>query len=69
MAASPDTEADFSGSGAWAADSIVLAEALVSIEEVLGIEVPMDAETAQALRSADTLATYLSTLLGNSDDD
>jgi len=53
-----------SGRPSWDCDSIVLAEALVAVEEELSIELPMDDATARALRSIDALAAYVSEFLG-----
>lgn len=41
-------------------DSIVLAEVLIAVESELGIQMPLDDNTARALRSVDTLAQAIS---------
>lgn len=58
-----EAAADESTPAPQAVDSIVLIEALISIEEELGIEVPMDEDTAVALRSVDSLSELLRVLL------
>jgi acyl carrier protein len=45
------------------ADSIMLAEVIVAIEEETGIEVPMDEATARALRSVDSFAALVQALV------
>lgn len=46
----------------WPYDSIVLAEVLVTLEEGLGFTVPMDRQTAGALRSVRGFARRLADL-------
>lgn len=46
----------------WPFDSLVLAEVLVQVEEELGVTVPMDNDTARALRSVNGLIDRLSQL-------
>jgi acyl carrier protein len=50
-------------SSAVVADSIVFAEVIAAIEDEMGIEVPMDDATAQALRSIDSFAALIRGLL------
>lgn len=45
------------------ADSILLAEVIVAIEDETGVEVPMDDTTAHALRSVDSFAALIQGLL------
>jgi acyl carrier protein len=47
----------------WPFDSLVLAEVLAQVEEELGVSVPMDADTAKALRSVKGLIRRVSQLL------
>ncbi len=47
----------------WPFDSIVLAEVLVKVEGDLGLTVPMDPETAKALRSVRGLIRRLTGLV------
>lgn len=47
----------------WPFDSIVLAEVLVQVEVDLGLTVPMDRETAKALRSVHGLIRRLAGLV------
>lgn len=49
--------------GTWPGDSLLLAEVLVAVEERLGIAIPMDEGTMQALASVDGLVDRVSQLL------
>ncbi len=47
----------------WPYDSIALAELLVTLEDELGFEVPMDSATARALRTVKGLVRRLAELM------
>lgn len=59
-----ELEATLASEEEWPFDSIVLAEVLVQVEGDLGLTVPMDTDTAKALRSVTGLIRRIAGLVG-----